>query len=168
MRATILAALAASSVLTTASLAADAGPMATTATVEVQGDKGDLKLDRRAQIAFMFLADIAEIEQDCTIEVGRPCTMDEVVKGGVKMSNGMVTHGMTFDPRTTMPDYTFTLTPSGPYWSLAVAPKRKGLAGFYREANFVGTVHYNLNGPASATDPATQGDGISGDSFVKP
>lgn len=158
--------IAALLLLATPVLAADTGPFATTASVQVQGDKGNLPLDKNAQVAFMFLVGIIQEEQTCTIHLNHPCTLDQIVSG-VAMAPPWNVPGLKYDPRKADPNYTYTLVVEPNAWSLSVTPKKAGRYGFFKEDNFVGTVHYNMHGAATAQDPATMGYGITGDSFVK-
>ena len=93
------------------------GPYATLArvTLKVQDVEVSLKLEEK--VAFMFLAAIDTLEQDCRTHLKRLCTMEEMVSG-VKAPDDWPMRVLAFDPTTDDTHYTYNLTIEGIRWKL--------------------------------------------------
>jgi hypothetical protein len=138
------------------------GPYATMATVNIKVRDVDVSLRLEEKVAFMFIAAIDTLEQDCRTHMKRLCTIKEMVEG-VKAPDDWPMRVLAYDPTTDDTQYTYSLTIEGIRWKLAVAPKRERLAGFYVER---GTRYFNAKGAASATDPKVTEAEINGESFA--
>ena len=138
------------------------GPYATLAkvTLKVQDIEVSLKLEEK--VAFMFIAAIDTLEQDCRNHMKRLCTIAEMVNG-VKAPDDWPMRVLAFDPTTEDTSYTYSLTIEGIRWKLAVTPKKERLAGFYIER---GNRYYNAKGAAASGDPQITESAIDGESFA--
>jgi hypothetical protein len=140
------------------------GPFATKATVEIKDATGVIPLKRPEQIAFIFVAAIKELENECGRDAGGPCTIAQLV-AGPKSTNGNTVGKLKYDPATTDPNFTYKITINGPNWELWVTPKRAGLGGFYVAPGMMGDVYYNPKGAASNKDKHLTETGITGEMF---
>jgi hypothetical protein len=149
---------------------AASGPFATKATVEIDDAKGPIKLKREEQIAVMFMDGISNLEGPCGRNAGHACTLDELV-AGPKATNGMHIGKLKFDPRTSDPNYTYTVTTDGINWAAWANPKKPGLGGIYyvsRGGGIARSYYKGGSGPATDKDTALMGTSIDGDMFWIP
>ena len=144
--------------------AATTGPMATKAVVEVKDATGVIPLKRPEQIAFIFVAAIRELENECGRDAGGPCTIAQLV-AGPKPTGANKVGKLKYDPTTTDPNYTYKITINGPNRELWVNPKAAGLGGFYVAPGMAGDTFYNPKGAASNKDKQLLDTGITGDMF---
>ena len=144
------------------------GPSASTATVSLTANGKDLPLKREEQIALMFLTAISTLEDDCVRHVGRACSLDELVNGGVQAPDNWRIAHLKFDPRATDPAYTYTLNATEKNWEVIATAKKPGFGGFYvARAGFgFAKLYYDAKGEASNASTRTDGYSIAGDSFV--
>jgi hypothetical protein len=142
------------------------GPFATKATVQIEDDKGEVKLKREEEIAYIFLSGIEIIEHNCQLTLQRTCPMDQMLSGSYP--KGAIIEHLKFDPNKTDPDYTYTLATGGMAWEAHANPKKPGLKGFCFMARDVGItiVTYSNSGPAGYTSTAIGNRGMQGDSFA--
>lgn len=151
-----------------AGTASGTGPADTTAKVTATIGGNDVTLQRPEQIALMFMAGISHLEGDCVHHAGHACSMDELVKG-LKTADGWGIGHLKFDPRTSDPNYTYTVIAGANKWEAKAAPRKAGMGGFY----FTGTEHgfpktfYNPKGEASATSTPLDGYSVDGDLFTE-
>ena len=148
--------------------AAAGDPGATTAKVSITAHGQALSLQRDEQIALMFLTAISSLEDDCMRHAGRGCSMDELVNGGVQGADKWKINRLKFDPRTSDPNYTYTLNAGDTNWEAKATPKKPGLGGFYFvKAGFgFAKAFYSPKGEASIASTETDGYSIEGDIFV--
>jgi hypothetical protein len=150
--------------LACATLSLAAGPITTTAQVEIEDAHGNIPLKPDEKVAVMFLAAIQSIESDCQMHAGGACTMEQMV-AGPKATDSWRINKLKFDPATD-PNYTYSVKVNGRAWEARADPKRQGLAGFYYISKFSSPdAYYNPNGPAGAMDRQLTSRSISGDSF---
>jgi hypothetical protein len=143
-----------------------AGPFATTATVEIEDQKGPVKLKRDEQIAYMFLSAIEVIEHNCQLTLQHVCPMDQMLSGSYPAGSNI--ERLKFDPNKTDPNYTYTLAANGMAWEAHANAKKPGLIGFCFMSRNVGTttVTYSPTGKSGWVDTEIGNRGMSGDSFA--
>ncbi len=144
--------------------AAATGPFATKAKVAVEVRDGTLPLKFEEKIAFMFVAAIQSIQDDCRRHAGHACTMEELV-AGAKSNDDWAMPKLKFDPTKTDPNYTYKVQVKEKQWELWVTPRKPGLGGFYAAGSMISKVYYNAKGAASAADQKITGHSIDGDLF---
>lgn len=140
------------------------GPFATKATVEIKDATGVIPLKRSEQIAFIFVAAIKQLEDECGRDAGGPCTIAQLV-AGPKPTGANKVGKLKFDPTTADSNYTYKIAINAPNWELSVTPKRAGLGGFYVAPGMMGEVYYNPKGAASNKDKKLTDTGVTGDMF---
>jgi hypothetical protein len=141
-----------------------AGPITTTAQVEIEDANGKVPLKLEEKIALMFLTAIQSIEFDCQMRSGAACTMDQMV-AGPKATDGSRINRLKFDPAAD-PNYGYSVKVNGKAWEAHADPKRQGLGGFYFIAKVMSPdAYYSPNGPAGPMDRQLTSRSISGDSF---
>jgi helix-turn-helix protein len=153
----------------TALPASAGGPETTKAEVNITVKDKSLALQHDEQIAFMFVIAISDLENECTAHAGRGCTLDELVSGRVTSKDSWEIGRLKFDPRTTDPNYTYTLNAGEENWEVKATPKKPGLGGFYVVGSgMFPKVFYNPKGEASIVSTETNGYSIIGDTFKAP
>ena len=143
------------------------GPFATKATVELEDQKGPVKLNRNEQIAYMFLSAIEVIEHNCQLTLQHVCPLDQMLAGSYP-AGGANIEKLKFDPNKTDPNYTYTVAANGMAWEAHANAKKPGLIGFCFMSRSVGTttVTYSTAGKAGWVDTEVGNRGMSGDSFA--
>ena len=142
------------------------GPGATQAEVSITVKDKPLQLQRDEQVAFMFVIAMSDLENECTQHAGRGCTLDELASGGIPSKDRWQIGHLKFDPRTSDPNYTYTLNAGEKNWEVKATPQKPGLGGFYVVGSgMFPKVLYNPKGEASIASTETDGYSISGDSF---
>lgn len=142
-------------------------PFATQAKVTVQIPGGELPLKLEEKIAFMFIAAIKTMEDDCQRHAGHPCTLEELATRP-KSNDGWPMRRLKFDPAKADPNYTYKITVDGNNWEAWATPKKPGLGGFYDGGGFMRKTYYNPKGAATSKDQQVSGHTIDGDSFAAP
>ncbi len=145
--------------------AADSGPFATKAKVSVEVQAGELPLKFEEKIAFMFVAAIRSMQDDCRRHAGHACTMEELV-AGPKSTDDWSMPKLKFDPTKTDPNYTYKIAAKDKDWELWVTPKKPGFGGFYSAGGMISKTYYNAKGAATAADEKITGHSIDGDIFT--
>jgi hypothetical protein len=138
------------------------GPYATLAKVTIKVQDVEISLKLEEKVAFMFIAAIDTLEQDCRNHMKRLCTIAEMVNG-VKAPDDWPMRVLAFDPATEDTHYTYDLTITGIRYKLAVNPKHDRLAGFLVDR---GTRYYNAKGAAASADPRITEADIDGEPFA--
>lgn len=143
------------------------GPFASTAKVEVNDAHGPIKLKREEEIALMFLTSIQQIEAECQDRRKSACTMEQMLAGPTA-SDGSHLGRLKFDPKTTDPNYTYTVGAVGVNWEAHANAKKPGLLGFYFLYTRMGgpDVSFNASGTAGPIDTPIGDRGITGDLFI--
>lgn len=127
-------------------------------------DGTEVKLKAEEQVALLFMLDIQDMEEGevhsmlhvprgsgCSGELGRICSLDELVKG-VKGKDRRVI-GFSRNPDQD-PNYSYTVKIlDDKYFQAAAVPRRTGLGGFFYHSVF-GALYYNPNGTAAKDDKA--------------
>lgn len=142
------------------------GPADTTAKVSATVGGKPLPLQRPEQIALMFMSAISNLEDDCIRHAGHACSLDELVNGTTTQDNWKVGH-LKFDPRTTDPNYTYTVNAGKNSFEAKAIPKKPGLGGFFtvKPGFGFGKKYYNPQGEASITSEEIDSSSIEGDLF---
>jgi hypothetical protein len=140
-------------------------PFATQAKVIVKVQSGELPLKLEEKVAFMFMAAISTLEDDCKRHCGRPCTLQELVNRPVS-TDGWQMRRLKFDPEKTDPNYSYKIAIDGNNWEAWANPKRSGLGGFYNTGSMMRTTYYNPDGAATAKDQRVMESTIAGDTFA--
>lgn len=145
-----------------------AGTESTAAKVSASSNGKDVALKRPEQIALMFLVGIQSLEDDCIRHAGHACSMDELVTG-MKTKDGWGIGHLKFDPRTSDPNYTYTVSGGANSWEARAVPKKAGLGGFYFVGDGFGfpDKYYNAKGAATKSSEQLDGYSVEGDSFKK-
>ena len=138
-------------------------PSATTARVEVKTNGKVIPLKREEQIAFMFVAAITAMEEDCGLSAAEPCTLEALVRGP-KAKDSFGVGKLKFDPNATDPNYTYKVRLDGSNWEIWADPRKPGLGGFYNKGKFFGATWYNPTGTATRNSMEIEGS-IVGDLF---
>jgi hypothetical protein len=141
------------------------GPFATKAKVEVKTGDKVVPLKREEQIAFMFVAAINNLEDDCTRSAAEPCTLEALVRGPKAKDPNWPMGKLKFDPTTTDPNYTYKVVREDRQWEVWANPRKPGLGGFYVKHGFHGGTWYNSAGPATEKDTRLDKTSIDGDLF---
>lgn len=105
-------------------------PKGTSVDITYQDGSPAPTLKPAEQVALTFLLDIQSEEMTCQNKdhgFGRPCSLDEVVKGA-KTPNGRVL-GLKQDPRQDA-NYQYSFTDLGGKWLIQAMPQKPDLAGF--------------------------------------
>jgi len=148
----------------TVALTAAGDPFATKAKVSVEVKEGELPLKFEEKVAFMFVAAIASMQDDCRRHAGHACTMEELV-AGPKSTDGWPVPKLKFDPTRTDPNYTYRIAVQGKNWELWVTPRKPGLGGFHAVGGMISKTYYNAKGAAGISDQKITGHSIDGDLF---
>ncbi|MBP1634242.1 MAG: hypothetical protein H6Q10_816 [Acidobacteria bacterium] len=142
-----------------------ATPFDTKATVVVKSDDKVIPLDRREQIAFMFVDAIRSLLGDCRSHAAEPCTLEALIRGP-KAKDDWGVGKLTFDPNATDPNYTYSVTlGDDASWQVRADPKTAGLGGFYAKGPSFGGTWYNAAGRAGQADTALTETSVEGDLF---
>jgi hypothetical protein len=142
-----------------------AGPLATKAKVEVKTGDKVIPLKREEQIAFMFVAAIDSLEDDCGRHAAEPCTLETLIRGPKPQDPNWPVDKLKFDPTATDPNYTYKVVLDSGKWQVWANPRQPGLGGFYIKHGFFGGSWYNPAGPATEKDQRIGETLIDGDSF---
>ncbi len=140
------------------------GPFSTKAKVTVEVKSGELALKFEEKVAFMFVAAVGSIQDDCRRHAGHACTMDELV-AGPKSTDDWPMPKLKFDPAKTDPNYTYKIAVSCKEWELWVTPRKPGFGGFYAAGGMIPKIYFNAKGAASVADQKITGHTIDGDTF---
>jgi hypothetical protein len=141
------------------------GPFATKANVEVKAEDKVIPLKREEQIAFIFVAAINSLLDDCSRHAAEPCSLEALVRGP-KPKDDWGMGRLEFDPNATDPNYTYTLTVNGREWEVWASPRKPGFGGFYTKKAFGGGTYYNAKGPATQTSVKLTETSIDRDLFI--
>ncbi len=104
------------------------------------------KFSEEEQRALVMVTAISYLQENaCESGMGRPCTLDELIRSvrKTKAQKGDVI-GLARDPRDD-PDYKYSVFISVGPPDISAIPKREGLGGFL--VDFAG-IHFNPKGPA--------------------
>ncbi len=89
------------------------------------------------------------VGSQCPIGLGRPCSMNELLKSVRKTREEIGDLiGLARDPRTDS-NYEYSIAITGADWVIAATPKRAGLGGFWSDGP---SIHFNPKGQASQKD----------------
>jgi hypothetical protein len=143
-----------------------ATPAATTAKVVAKLTGGKvIPLKREEQIAFIFVAAINNLQDDCGRHSAEPCTLEALVRGP-KAKDDWGMGKLKFDPNATDPNYTYKVTLDGKNWEVWANPRKPGLGGFYSKGKFSGGTWYNPAGTATPANMKIEESSIEGDLFI--
>jgi hypothetical protein len=141
-----------------------AGPFATKAKVVVEVQSGELPLKLEEKVAFMFVAAIKSLQDDCRRHAGHACTIEELVAGPKSTDNWPISK-LKFDPARTDPNYTYKIVAKAKDWELWATPRKPGFGGFHAAGGMISKAYYNPKGEAGAADQKITGHSIDGDLF---
>lgn len=108
------------------------------------------------QVAYLLVYSIHSLEKRCHEDLGRYCTLAELVKG-VPGKDGRVI-GLTVDPARDV-NYSYAVTDVAGDYKTTATPKKPGLGGFLDDTGTMGGIYYDPSGPATRKSRELTGNG---------
>lgn len=145
--------------------APSADPITTHAQIVVKDARGVvISLKPQEKTALMFMQAISNLEDDCTLQLNRDCSLAELI-AGPKASNWNIGR-LKYDPGRD-PNYNYTVTLSTNGWTASAKPQRPGLGGFFVDGirRMAVATYFRADGPATNMDTKLTEISISGELF---
>ena len=127
-------------------------PITTHAQITVKNARGAvIPLKPQEKTALMFMLAISSMEDDCSLNLNRRCSLAELIVGP-KSPNWNIGK-LKYDPGKD-PNYNYTVAITKTGWTASANPRRRGLGGFFVDGNglMAANTYYRANGRATTKD----------------